>query len=149
MMFSDLTQINVPFGLLDPETQEALKAHGGPFEVFAGREWGKPYSQRPNEFAIDFAYRVKPTPATPREWWITGGNCAWSSRAEAEANCDYGDIIIHAREVHPPAPPQPRTIYLCETSDGLRFICKNSIDATRAALAHAPGATVSEWREVL
>ena len=33
---SDLTAIITPFGLLDRETQEALKAHGGPYEMYYG-----------------------------------------------------------------------------------------------------------------
>ena len=33
---TDLTKIEKPFGLLDAETQAALKAHGGPWEYFNG-----------------------------------------------------------------------------------------------------------------
>ena len=52
------------------------------------------------------------------------------------------------RVVHP-APPQPRTIYLCEDPGLIPTIHKTAIDATKAALSYGPGATVSEWREVL
>lgn len=48
-----------------------------------------------------------------------------------------------------PSPPQPRTIYLCEDPGLIPTIHKTAIDATKAALSYGPGATVSEWREVL
>lgn len=65
---TDLTQINVPFGLLDPETQEALKAHGGPYEYYDGPDWV--------EHSLDvlgfshWAWRVKPTPPQPRTIYL-------------------------------------------------------------------------------
>lgn len=34
-MDMDLTKITTPFGLLDTETKEALKAHGGPYERYS------------------------------------------------------------------------------------------------------------------
>lgn len=105
---TDLTAITTPFGLLDPETQETLKAHGGPWEAYSSNglwvNWPRP------TWANSTVYRVKALP---------------------------------------PAPPQPRTLYLCEFRDGERSFHKTAIDATRAALAYGPGATVSEWREVL
>lgn len=108
MMFSDLTQINVPYGLLDPGTQETLKAHGGPWEAYSSNglwvNWPRP------TWANSTVYRVKALP---------------------------------------PAPPQPRTIYLCEEPGLIPTIHKTAIDATKAALAYGHGATVSEWREVL
>ena len=36
---TDLTDLKTPFGLLDRETQEALKAHGGPYEYWNGGSW--------------------------------------------------------------------------------------------------------------
>lgn len=53
------------------------------------------------------------------------------------------------RRVVCPAPPQPRTIYLCEAPDGERSLHATAIDATKAALAYGHGATVSEWEEKL
>lgn len=35
----DLTAITTPFGLLDEVTQEALRAHGGPYEMYDGMGW--------------------------------------------------------------------------------------------------------------
>lgn len=63
----DLTAIKTPFGLLDREAQEALKAHGGPYEMWAGDGW----SHHPSP-AWDgwYAYRVKPAPPKLREFWI-------------------------------------------------------------------------------
>jgi hypothetical protein len=55
----DLTKITTPFGLLDDETQAAMQAHGGPYEVFCGDGWAEdPY---PSWFG-GHTYRVKPTP---------------------------------------------------------------------------------------
>ena len=107
----DLTALTTPFGLLDevygPGTQEALKAHGGPWEVFSHFGWG---------------------------FW--GGE---------PIHCWPEDRAIRVK----PAPPQPRTIYLCEVPDGIPSIHATAIDATEAALDCSDVATVSEWREVL
>lgn len=66
-MPQDLTKITTPFGLLDEETQEALKAHGGPYEAFTEDGLWEP-SKKPS-WSKEFAYRVKPSPPKPREWW--------------------------------------------------------------------------------
>lgn len=36
---TDLTKIKTPFGLLDEDTQRALKECGGPWEIFIGSGW--------------------------------------------------------------------------------------------------------------
>ena len=105
---TDLTQIKVPFGLLDPETQEALKAHGGPYEVWSNAFGGS---------------------------WV-GCEAKWVA------------ICTYRVKTTPPAPPQPRTLYLCEFHDGELSFHKTAIDAAKAA-RYGHGATVSEWREVL
>ena len=57
----DLTKIDKPFGLLDKETQERLKAHGGPYELYCylGKWVGinVRLSWMPNE-----VYSAKPAP---------------------------------------------------------------------------------------
>jgi hypothetical protein len=55
----DLTKIEKPFGLLDPETQAALRAHGGPYEYWDGR-W-RECSADPM-WHSSTTYRVKPDP---------------------------------------------------------------------------------------
>jgi len=69
---SDLTNITTPIGLLaeiDPETEEALKAHGGPYEFFnSSGQWIPKYHEgwQPN-----ITYRVvkpKPTPLIVHDW---------------------------------------------------------------------------------
>jgi hypothetical protein len=53
----DLTKIEKPFGLLDNDTQQALKAHGGPYEFFSYGGW------QPNDnpaWASGNTYRVQP-----------------------------------------------------------------------------------------
>lgn len=65
---TDLTAITAPFGLLDRETQEALKAHGGPYEIYEDRGWCGwigPLGDYPSA-----VMRVKPAPQKPREWWL-------------------------------------------------------------------------------
>lgn len=47
------------FGMLPPETQEAMKAHGGPWEMFTGRMWS--LASDPS-WDGELAYRVKPGP---------------------------------------------------------------------------------------
>lgn len=105
---ADLTAITTPFGLLDPETQEALKAHGGPYQAY----------------------------------FFMKGWTDWECP-------NWDNHITYRVKAFPPAPPQPRTIYLCEEPGLIPTIHKTAIDATEAALSYSPGATVSEWREVL
>lgn len=110
---TDLTKITTPFGLLDdaygPGTQDALKAHGGPYEFWRGKDntWYTPFGAGPLWFSADI-YRVKPTPPKPREWW---GFCKslHDTREEAEKSladlrAAHGDLfdgikVFHVREV--------------------------------------------------
>lgn len=109
MMFDDLTKVNVPFGLLDRDTQEALKAHGGPYEMFGEVEWRHIASPG---FAGGNTYRVIPTPPappTPREWWAVGLHLHKDETTARtflnELNDEYPEMdfgpIIHVREVLP------------------------------------------------
>lgn len=94
---TDLTTITTPFGLLDTETREALRAHGGPYEfVDISGSWDEidaPAWQK------NSTYRVKPAPPKPREWWITAGNCVWDTLDEAMAA--RGGVPVLVREVLP------------------------------------------------
>lgn len=63
---TDLTKITTPFGLLDEETQEALKWHGGPYEIWGGCKW-KP-KQESTVWDGLCTYRVKPSPRKAREF---------------------------------------------------------------------------------
>lgn len=78
----ELTKITTPFGLLDAETQEALKTHGGPWEYYdVGSEW----EDCPDAAWIDrTTYRVKPAPPKPRECWSYGAHIL-DTEAEAIA----------------------------------------------------------------
>ena len=96
---TDLTAITTPFGLLDRETQEALKSHGGPWEFLnISGNWDELESPA---WQANSTYRVKPAPPKPREWWVSGGNCIWDTYAEAYNACDRGEKPIHVREVLP------------------------------------------------
>lgn len=64
---TDLTAITTPYGLLDPETQRALKEHGGPYESYKLFGWENCTDP---SFFRNCTYRVKPTPPKPREWWL-------------------------------------------------------------------------------
>ena len=94
---TDLTTITTPFGLLDTETREALRAHGGPYEfVDISGSWDEidaPAWQK------NSTYRVKPAPPKPREWWITAGNCVWDTLDEAMAA--RGGVPVLVRGVLP------------------------------------------------
>ena len=63
-----LTAITTPFGLLDRETQEALKAHGGPLQ-FLNFD-GKWQTSDVMDWYANSTYRVKPAPPKPRERWL-------------------------------------------------------------------------------
>lgn len=101
---TDLTAITTPFGLLDRETQEALKDHCGPWEVFTDRGWEKP--SEPAGWYASRAYRVKPA---PREWWAVGlhlhNSEADAQRFLAELSAEHPRLnfgaVIHVREVLP------------------------------------------------
>ena len=68
----DLTAITTPFGLLDAKTQEALKAHGGPWEYY---DFGAEWEASTDPAWLDRAtYRVKPAPPKPRERWAYGAH---------------------------------------------------------------------------
>lgn len=64
----DLTKITTPFGLLPPETQKALKEHGGPYEAYIIDGTWNTISQP--QWQKSCAYRVRPEPPKPREIWV-------------------------------------------------------------------------------
>lgn len=98
-MTQDLTKITTPFGLLDAETQEALRAHGGPYQTWYGDEIGW-HDHKPS-WGGAYAYRVKPQPPKPREWWIVGDCEAWDTYEDAVAATGglINKRIIRVREV--------------------------------------------------
>jgi len=66
---TDLTNITTPLGLLEPETEEALRAHGGPHEYFSGEFGWKPKDH--HFWNPTLVYRVakpKPTPLIVHDW---------------------------------------------------------------------------------
>jgi hypothetical protein len=75
----DLTKIKTPFGLLEPETQEALKAHGGPYEVYCHGEW---LENNYPTFRLAVVYRVKPQPLTKPsiDWSHVAPKWRWLAR---------------------------------------------------------------------
>jgi len=72
----DLTSITTPYGLLDEATQDALKSHGGPYEIWCRLdEWAE---RDDPDWLPAFVYRVKPQPPKPREVtgvWNAGRSC--------------------------------------------------------------------------
>lgn len=99
---TDLTKITTPFGLLDPETQEALKAHGGPYECWDGGKWlGWVYPS----WLGDNTYRVKPQPLTqPLTKPLTKPSIDWSHVA-----------------------PEYKWLAMIRTGEGFLFTCKPRI----------------------
>jgi len=69
---SDLTNITTPIGLLrqlDPETAEALIAHGGPYECFGHcNEWTPKYHEGWYPNAVYRVAKPKPTPLIVHYW---------------------------------------------------------------------------------
>ena len=63
---TDLTKITAPFGLLDAETQAAMRDHKGGVEVFSGDKWC--HTRTPLWF-LTLAYRAAPV--------IEPGTCDW------------------------------------------------------------------------
>ena len=64
---TDLTDLKTPFGLLDRETQEALKAHGGPYEWWSGGEW---FETATCDDVNDKVHRVKAAAPKPRTIYL-------------------------------------------------------------------------------
>jgi hypothetical protein len=86
----DLTAITTPFGLLDAETQDALRKHGGPYEAFVqnecGFEWRRQgYDGVTMETHRALAWRVKPTPPAPKVETVTlhGERYQWGQAIKA------------------------------------------------------------------
>jgi hypothetical protein len=76
------------FGLMPPETQEAMKAHGGPWECMAfdgiWRDQGEP------AWHAGFAYRVKPAPireTVTAPIWIVKDGMSYHCEAETRTSC--------------------------------------------------------------
>lgn len=68
----DLTAITTPFGLLDKATQDALRAHGGPYESYDVRGW---HNVSNPSWVVYRVYRVKPQPTveTVDSWLMPSG----------------------------------------------------------------------------
>ncbi len=97
---TDLTKITTPFGLLDAETQEALKAHGGPWEYYSQDGDWRPMLGSPG--CLSDTCRVKPAPPKPREWWLCGEITAGSLKEAEDFRVRHNAHhleIIHVREV--------------------------------------------------
>ena len=62
---TDLTDLKTPFGLLDRATQEALMAHGGPWEYWNGGSWTNSASETLHDIDTALTYRAKPAPPKP------------------------------------------------------------------------------------
>ena len=97
----DLTKIREPFGLLDEATQKALREHGGPYQRFWSEGWKDTADPR---WWKELAYRVKPAPPKPREFWMSDpklflGTRTYFSQEEALAAGLTLETIIHVREV--------------------------------------------------
>lgn len=101
----DLTAITTPFGLLDRETQKALKEHGGPYEYWfsSSLAWREAF-YNPGWCASN-VYRVKPAPPKPREVWINLyphgiGNYNFKSQQQADLSQGMGRLkCLRFREV--------------------------------------------------
>jgi hypothetical protein len=86
---TDLTKITTPFGLLDAQTQQALRDHhyvgGGTVEIFHNG-WTEIHDP---SFSSSATYRAKPKPL---EFWVNQYNWGFGrlypTKAEAEKKAD-------------------------------------------------------------
>jgi hypothetical protein len=96
---TDLTAITTPYGLLDDATREALKAHGGPYQV-----WDPSYVHQwyivtdLPRWVERLVYRVRPSPPKPREWWVTSDDRGKLLVFDTPVRDDVHEVI-HVREV--------------------------------------------------
>lgn len=86
---TDLTKITAPFGLLDPETQEALRKweHGVDcYEPIVG--WQK--VQRPT-WKTNLTYRARPAPLVPDsiDWSHVAPEWKWMARDEGGTHSHF------------------------------------------------------------
>ena len=100
----DLTKIREPFGLLDRETQLALKDHGGPYQLYNCEGVWQTMTEAEPSWILTHVYRVKPEPPKPREFWISDPKLRWAvrhyySQEEALAAGLSLETVIHVREV--------------------------------------------------
>ena len=103
-MTQDLTAITTPFGLLDEQTQGALRsagAAGAKIEYFGNLGWEVVQKPIWNDW---YAYRVKLEPPKPREWWLTicdGYIHVHSAPIAARIYTDHNTRVetVHVREV--------------------------------------------------
>ena len=91
--FDDLTQITCPFGMLDDDTQERLKACDSvEFYSYIGG-WSSPVSP---SFACYVTYRAKPKPKRVVTWvqWDESNALCGEDRHEADRHLKmYGGYI--------------------------------------------------------
>jgi len=90
----DLTKIEKPFGLLDDETQAALKAHRGPYEVYievnnfnGDSDWvDYKFNLKPENLRKTIVIRAKPQPPrkTVYPWDAFDDRIKWAAVDEFE-----------------------------------------------------------------
>lgn len=95
---TDLTALTTPFGLLDRDTQEALRAHGGPYEWFSGVSGWTVSEHDPTHWHPAYTIRVKAAPPKPREWWVTQDDRGKLLVFDKPVRDDVHEVI-HVREV--------------------------------------------------
>lgn len=100
----DLTKITTPYGLLDAETQEALRSTGYSSETIESyTAYGRWEQNDDPSWHRHIVYRVKPQPPKPREWWAnvynTGPGNLHTTRAKADEVGGGRIECIRVREV--------------------------------------------------
>lgn len=92
---TDLTKITTPFGLLDPETQEALREWENGVEVYKG-DLGWVYIDP--WFDLDCTYRARPAPLTPDsiDWSHVAPEWKWMARDQCGMAYIYTSKPYHS-----------------------------------------------------
>jgi len=93
----DLTAITTPFGLLDVATQRALKAHGGPYEVYVREGWVEAAAS----WGKSLTYRVRPAPVEPPKPRAISLRACPMCGAEAHPEEDTGPVLRSENMIDP------------------------------------------------
>jgi len=90
----DLTTITTPFGLLDDDTQKALREYDGGVEIWGGYNWTVLKSP---SFMTPSTYRAKPTPPVKKfktQVWIDDLQCYGTVTGQVQDGKLVGDAKV-------------------------------------------------------
>ena len=105
---TDLTKITTPLALLDDETREALKAHGGPYEIWESWPVAKFKPIQEPSWSLSGVYRVAPGTKDSINWDHVSGKFICMAR---DAN---GSAYVYTAK---PKAAHYSTVWICDGDD--------------------------------